>query len=629
MAKRKEGAGKEESWAARVIGFTGGGRWLIYLSMALSALSSMCSFVPFIAVYLVVADVVAVYPDFAALDAARMASLGWIAVGGVASNIGLYLAALLCAHSAAFDAEYNLKLQIVEHLGRIPLGRLEELGTGRVGKVMDESVGAIEGFLAHSLPDMAAAFTAPVAIVVLLFVFDWRFGLAAVACVVAAFGVEAAGFSNKAITDKMRRHLVNQERMTNATVEYVRGMPVVKTFGQTAESFGRLSAAVRAYTDLALDVALFWQSLMPAFTAIINNAYLFVLPVGIALGAGLTGGAFRPFALDFIFYLLFVPSIAGALNKMMYISEDSMIISSHLSRIDEVLGIPALPAPEPGVARVPERFDVELDGVSFSYGEGAPLALDGVSLSVPAGTTCALGWPLRRGKVDRGEPRGALLGRLGGRRAHRRRRRARHRPGRAHGLREPRLPGRAPLPGEHAREHPHGSSRRHARGGRRGSARRAGRRLHPRAATGIRHRLRQRGRAPLRRRGAARLHRPRHSRRPAHRGARRGHGVLGSGERAPHPKSVRAPHGGHATVIMIAHRLSTVAGADQIVVIDGGRVAERGRHEDLLAARGAYSRMWERYTQASSRGASGRNPRTEGRWPRWLHRTGSRASSAH
>ena len=184
---------------------------------------------------------------------------------------------------------------------------------------MDEGVGAIEGFLAHSLPDMAAAFTAPVAIVVLLFVFDWRFGLAAVACVVAAFGVEAAGFSNKSITGKMRRHLVNQERMTNATVEYVRGMPVVKAFGQTAESFGRLSAAVRAYTDLALDVALFWQSLMPAFTAIINSAYLFVLPVGIALGAGLSGADFRPFALDFIFYLLFVPSIAGALNKMMYI----------------------------------------------------------------------------------------------------------------------------------------------------------------------------------------------------------------------------------------------------------------------------------------------------------------------
>ena len=611
MAKRKEGAGREESWAARVIGFTGGGRWLIYLSMALSALSSACSFVPFVAVYLVVADVVAVYPDFAALDAARMAGLGWMALGGVAGNIGLYLAALLCAHSAAFDAEYNLKLQIVEHLGRIPLGRLEALGTGRVNKVMDESVGAIEGFLAHSLPDTAAAFTAPVAIVVLLFVFDWRFGLAAVACVVAAFGVEAAGFSNKAITGKMRRHLVNQERMTNATVEYVRGMPVVKTFGQTAESFGRLSAAVRAYTDLALDVALFWQSLMPAFTAIINNAYLFVLPVGIALGAGLSGAEFRPFALDFIFYLLFVPSIAGALNKMMYISEDSMIIASHLARIDEVLGIPALSVPSPAAARVPERFDVVLDDVSFSYGaEGekdAPLALDGVSLSVPEGTTCALVGPSGAGKstvaslVARFWDVSAGAVRIGG------------------------VDVRDIDPDELM-----------------GCVSLVFQDVHLFRASMLEN---------------IRMARPDATREEVVEAARAAQadafiralpqgydtvygseGVHLSGGEAQRVSIARAiladrpvvvldeatafsdPENEHLiqkaferlmagrTVIMIAHRLSTVAGADQIVVIDGGRVAERGRHEDLLAARGTYARMWERYTQALSWGIGSEAP---------------------
>ena len=605
MAKRKEGAGREESWAARVIGFTGGGRWLIYLSMALSALSSACSFVPFGAVYLVVADVVAVYPDFAALDAARMADLGWMALGGVAGNIGLYLAALLCAHSAAFDAEYNLKLQIVEHLGRIPLGRLEALGAGRVGKVMDESVGAIEGFLAHSLPDMAAAFTAPVAIVVLLFVFDWRFGLAAVACVVAAFGVEAAGFSNKVITDKMRRHLVNQERMTNATVEYVRGMPVVKTFGQTAESFGRLSAAVRAYTDLALDVALFWQSLMPAFTAIINNAYLFVLPVGIALGAGLSGAEFRPFALDFIFYLLFVPSIAGALNKMMYISEDSMIISSHLSRIDEVLGIPALPAPGPGAARVPERFDVELDGVSFSYGaEGekdAPLALDGVSLSVPEGTTCALVGPSGAGKstvaslVARFWDVSAGAVRIGGvdvrdidpdelmgcvslvfQDVHlfRASMLENIRMARPDATREEVVEAaRAAQADAFIRALPQGYDTVYGSEG-----------VHLSGGEAQRVSI---ARAILADRPIVVLDEA-----TAFSDPENEHLIQKALERLMAGK----------TVIMIAHRLSTVVGADQIVVVDGGRVVERDRHEELLAAGGTYARMWERYTQALSWG---------------------------
>ena len=607
MAKRKGGVGKEESWAARVIGFTGGGRWLIYLSMVLSALSSMCSFVPFIAVYLVVADVVAVYPDFAALDAARMAGLGWMALGGVAGNIGLYLAALLCAHSAAFDAEYNLKLQIVEHLGRIPLGRLEALGAGRVGKVMDESVGAIEGFLAHSLPDMAAAFTAPVAIVVLLFVFDWRFGLAAVACVVAAFGVEAAGFSNKSITDKMRRHLVNQERMAGATVEYVRGMPVVKAFGQTAESFGRLSAAVRAYTDLALDVALFWQSLMPAFTAIINNAYLFVLPVGIALGAGLSGADFRPFALDFIFYLLFVPSIAGALNKMMYISEDSMIISSHLSRIDEVLGISALPVPEPGEARAPERFDVELDGVLFSYGEDAPLALDGVSLSVPEGTTCALVGPSGAGKstvaslVARFWDVSAGAVRIGGvdvrdidpdvlmgcvslvfQDVHlfRTSMLENIRMARPSATREEVIAAaRAAQADAFIRALPQGYDTVYGSEG-----------VHLSGGEAQRVSI---ARAILADRPIVVLDEA-----TAFSDPENEHLIQKAFERLMAGK----------TVIMIAHRLSTVAGADQIVVIDGGRVAERGRHEDLLAARGTYARMWERYTQALSWGIGSEAP---------------------
>lgn len=611
MAGKDRNADEKESWAARVIGFTGGGRWLIYLSMALSVLSSVCSFVPFVAIYLVVADVVVVYPDFAALDAARMACLGWMALGGVAGNIGLYLAALLCAHSAAFDAEYNLKLQMVEHLGRIPLGRLEALGTGRVGKVMDESVGAIEGFLAHSLPDMAAAFTAPVAIVVLLFVFDWRFGLAAVACVVAVFGVEAAGFSNKSITDKMRRHLVNQERMTNATVEYVRGMPVVKTFGQTAESFGRLSEAVRAYTDLALDVALFWQSLMPAFTAIINNAYLFVLPVGIALGVGLSGAEFRPFALDFIFYLLFVPSIAGALNKMMYISEDSMIISSHLSRIDEVLGIPALPAPGPGAARVPERFDVELDGVSFSYGtEGekdAPLALDGVNLSVPAGTTCALVGPSGAGKstvaslVARFWDVSAGAVRIGGVdvrdidpdvlmgcvslvfqdvhlfRASMLENIRMARPG---ATREEVVEAaRAAQADAFIRELPQGYDTVYGSEG-----------VHLSGGEAQRVSI---ARAIL---------------------ADRPIVVLDEATAFADPENehlIQKALGrlmAGKTVIMIAHRLSTVTGADQIAVIDGGRVVERGRHEELLAAHGTYARMWERYTQALSWGIGSEVP---------------------
>lgn len=607
-------ASKQPSWAARVIGFTGGGRWLVYLSMALSALSSVCSFVPFVAIYLVVADVIAVYPNFATLDTARIMGFGWMAIAGVVGNIGIYLAALLCAHSAAFDAEYRLKLQITEHLARIPLGKLESLGSGRIGKIMDESVGAIEGFLAHSLPDMAAAFTAPAAIIVLLFIFDWRFGLAAVACVVAAFAVEAAGFSNKAITEKMQRHLVNQELMTNATVEYVRGMPIVKTFGQTAESFNRLSNAVRAYTDLALDVALFWQSLMPAFTAIINNAYLFVLPVGIVLGTGLEGPDFRTFALDFIFYLLFVPSIAGALNKMMYISEDSMIITAHLSRIDEVLGIDPLPVPRKTEAHVPERFDVELDDVCFSYdaadkmdasrrrGDSAgAFALDHVSLTVPAGTTLAVVGPSGAGKstvasliarfwdVDAGAIRiggvdvramapDDLMGcmSLVFQNVHLFRTSLFEniRMARPNATREEVIEAaRAAQADGFIRALPQGYDTVYGSKG-----------VHLSGGEAQRVSI---ARAILADRPIVVLDEA-----TAFSDPENEHLIQLAFERLMAGK----------TVIMIAHRLSTVIGADQIAVVEDGRVVERGKHEEMLAANGIYARMWARYAQALSWG---------------------------
>ncbi|WP_316669249.1 ABC transporter transmembrane domain-containing protein [uncultured Propionibacterium sp.] len=190
---------------------------------------------------------------------------------------------------------------------RAPLGRLEELGSGRVRKVMDTDVEKTSEFIAHSLPELVASFTAPLAVLVLLFVFDRRLGVASVACIAVAYGVQMSGSFNKRMRDTMPRYMAVQESMANATVEYVRGMPVVKAFGQSTSSFSQLSDSIKEYTGLAVRVAPFWQNLMPLFTAIVNNAYLFILPVGIILGTGVDD--WPPLALSFIFYILFVPSI--------------------------------------------------------------------------------------------------------------------------------------------------------------------------------------------------------------------------------------------------------------------------------------------------------------------------------
>ena len=282
----KESKGRKPGALSRCLRFAGRRKPLVFASMALAVLSAAASFVPYVAIYFMIRDAVGVYPNLAAVDVSAMTGYAGLAVAGIVVDVGCYLAALLCSHAAAFDAQYRTKLDIAAHLGRIPLGHIARLGTGRISKVMDESVGGIEQFIGHSIPDLAATAAAPVVLAALLFVFDWRFGVATLAAVAVACVVQFSGYADKRVMASMGRYQEVKEQMGNASVEYVRGMRVVKAFGQTARSFKRLSDAIKDYTGLSLDVTLFFRNSMPGFTAVLNNAYLFVLPVGILLAPG-------------------------------------------------------------------------------------------------------------------------------------------------------------------------------------------------------------------------------------------------------------------------------------------------------------------------------------------------------
>lgn len=336
--------GKKPGAFARCLGFAGRRRPLVVASMLLAAFSALASFLPYVAIYLMIEEVIGVYPDVTAANAGAIGAYVALAVGGVLADIGCYLAALLCSHAAAFDAQYRLKLDIAKHLGRIPLGHVARLGTGRISKVMDESVGGIEQFIGHSIPDLAATATAPVALLALLFVFDWRFGLAAIAAVAVACAIQFSGYADKRIMERMKRYQEVKEQMGNAAVEYVRGMRVVKAFGQTAASFRRLADAIKDYTGLSLDVTMFFQNSMPGFTAVLNNAYLFVLPLGILLAPGASD--WPSFVMSFVFYLLFVHSVSTVFTKIMYVSEDGMLAQANIDRIDAVKGIEPLSVPD-------------------------------------------------------------------------------------------------------------------------------------------------------------------------------------------------------------------------------------------------------------------------------------------
>src|SRR5699024_7283111 len=221
------------------------------------------------------------------------------------------------------------------------------------------------------------------------------FGLASLAGIILAFVAEFIGFGSSEMKENMGQYQKALEEMNNASVEYVRGMPVVKAFNQTASSFKKLKDAIAGYTEWVLKFSLGWQNCMPAFTTIINNVYLLLVPVGIWVGAHTDD--FTSFAMTFLFYLLFVPAISGVLNKIMYISESFMQIDGNVARMDEILNIPEMP--EPAHPQQPAGEDVAFRGVSFSYtSDTGEKALEDVSFTARQGQVTAIVGPSGSGK---------------------------------------------------------------------------------------------------------------------------------------------------------------------------------------------------------------------------------------
>lgn len=354
-----------------------------------------CPFFTYIAVYFIIVSIIQVYPDLDGLNMSEVMGYGWLALGGIIANILLYFLAIFCSHIAAFGTLYELKIKFSEHITKIPLGYHLTIGSGRFRKIMDDNIESVEGFIAHQFPDFVASVTAPVVMVILLFAIDWRFGLASLVGIILAFIVQFMGYGSGAMKENMEKYQVALEDMNNASVEYVRGMPVVKAFNQTANSFERLKHAITEYTQWVLKFSLGWQNCMPAFTTIINNIYLVLIPVGILIGSNTSD--FKTFLMTFVFYLLFVPAVAGVLNKIMYVSESFMQINGNVARMDEIFNIPVLP--ETKNPKKSENNDIVFDKVSFSYtGKENDLAIQNVSFKAKQGEITAIVGPSGGGK---------------------------------------------------------------------------------------------------------------------------------------------------------------------------------------------------------------------------------------
>lgn len=321
------------------------------------------------------------------LDVNEVIGYGWLALGGIIANILMYFLAIFCSHLAAFGTLYELKVKFAEHITKIPLGYHLTIGSGRLRKIMDENIESVEGFIAHQFPDFVASVTAPIVMVILLFAIDWRFGIASLVGIILAFIVQFMGYGSGAMKENMGKYQIALEDMNNASVEYVRGMPVVKAFNQTANSFEQLKHAISQYTEWVLKFSLGWQNCMPAFTTIINNIYLVLIPVGILIGTNAVNQ--KEFLMTFIFYLLFVPAVAGILNKIMYVSESFMQINGNVARMDEIFNIPVLKDTQ--ISKTFDNDNVTFDNVSFSYtGKENELAIKNVSFEAKQGEITAI-----------------------------------------------------------------------------------------------------------------------------------------------------------------------------------------------------------------------------------------------
>ena len=369
--------------------YAGNYRYFTYASWVLAAASALLALVPFLYIWRIIRDVLDVAPNYG--EAVNIPHYGWMAVLFAIVSYLVYICALLCSHMSAFRVATNLRLETAEHLAKLPLGFTETFGSGKLRKIIQESTGAAETYLAHQLPDKYSAIATPVGLLVLLFVFDWRLGLLSLVPVFLGFGIMTT-MTGKRMEEKMRQYGNALAAMSNEAVEYVRGIPVVKTFGQSVFSFKKFKATIDEYEKWVVAYTKELRMPMLFYTAAVNGVFAFLIAGGLLMAKN---GVTPEFLLNLLFYIIITPVISLTLTKIMYMSENQLIVADALNRIDSVLK--AAPVSIPDAPQHPKDGSVELKDVVFSY-DGTTDVINGVSLRIPSGSTVALVGPSGGGK---------------------------------------------------------------------------------------------------------------------------------------------------------------------------------------------------------------------------------------